>query len=115
MVSDRPFIAPVQQTTGVTSQKQSTSAPGQMEIKKATQPVEAPSSVSATQPVEAPGASTEVQLTGQDASPFAAADKPEVLPVFTYTSGHPISSPQTPLARLLLMLNELSLSLVPVP
>ena len=53
VVTDRPFIPPVQQTTGVNGQRQLT---GQMEMKKATQPVEAPAVVTATQPVEAPNA-----------------------------------------------------------
>ena len=52
VVTDRPFIPPVQQTTSVTGQRQPT---GQMEMKKATQPVEAPSAVTAIQPVELPG------------------------------------------------------------
>ena len=77
MVTDRPFIPLVQQTTGVTGQRQPNS---QMEMKKetqpveapgaatATQPVEAPSAVIATQPVDAPGATSEMQPTGQDAS-----------------------------------------------
>ena len=37
VVTDRPFISPVQQTTGLTSQKQTAGAAGQMEMKKATQ------------------------------------------------------------------------------
>ena len=77
VVSDRPFIPPVQQTTGVTGQKQYTNASGQMEIQKATQTVEAVSAVRATRPkFEAPGTSTEVQLTSQDVSPLAAGDRP---------------------------------------
>ena len=72
VVSDRPFIPPVQQTTGVTGQKVSCSTTGQLERKKATQPVEAPGAVLATRPVAA------VELTGQDASPVAAADRPKV-------------------------------------
>ena len=45
MVTDRSFTPPVQHTTGVTGQMQST---GQREIQKATQPVEAPGAVIAT-------------------------------------------------------------------
>ena len=41
VVTDRPFVQPVQQPTGFTSQKQSSSAASKMEMKKATQPVEA--------------------------------------------------------------------------
>ena len=68
VVTDRPFIPPVQQPTSVTSQKQSSGAAGQREVKKSTQPVEAPSALIATQPVEAPGTSTEIFFTGQDSS-----------------------------------------------
>ena len=52
VVTDRPFIPPVQQTTCVTGQRQTTFATSQMEMKKATQPVEAPGAATATQPVE---------------------------------------------------------------
>ena len=79
MVTDRPFIPPVRQTTSVTGQMQTTGATSHQKKKTSTQPVEvpgsatttqpdeAPSAVIATWPVEAPGASTEVQPTGQDA------------------------------------------------
>ena len=52
--SDGPFIPPTQQPTGVAGQKQSSSAASQREVKKATQPVEAPSAVTATHPVQVP-------------------------------------------------------------
>ena len=91
VVSDRPFIPPVQQTTSTTGQKASSSSTGHLEVKKATQPVEAPCAVIVTWPVEVHGASAEVQPTGQEASPVAAADRPEVQPPgpasSTYTSG----------------------------
>ena len=58
VVTDRPVIPPVQQPTGVAGEKLSSSAASKMEMKKATQPVEAPGAVSATQPVEATGAVT---------------------------------------------------------
>ena len=77
VVTDRPFIPPVQQTTSATGQQQPT---GQIEMKKAIQPVQAPGAVTATQPaaapsavfatwpVEAPGATSEMQPTSQDTS-----------------------------------------------
>ena len=96
-----PFIPPVQQTTGVTGQKASCSTTGQQERKKATQPAEAPGAVLATRPVEAPRAA--VDLTGQDASPFAAADRSEVEPPgpasSTSTSGQPEVQPPGPTAQ----------------
>ena len=61
VVTDRHFIPPVQQPTGVTSQKQSSGAASQMEVKKATQPVETLGAVTATQSVEAPGAASDYQ------------------------------------------------------
>ena len=103
VVADSPFIPPVQQPTRVTFQKQSASAASQMEMKKATQPVEAPSAVTATQPVEVPGAvlatqpveapsaASELKTTSQDASLFLTADRPEIQPPGaasqTFTSG----------------------------
>ena len=45
VVSDRPFIPPVQQTTSVTGQKASCSTTRQQERKKATQPVKASGAV----------------------------------------------------------------------
>ena len=52
-----------------------------MELKKATQSVEAPGAGTATQPVEAPSAaSTVTQPTDQDTSLPFAADRPEVQP-----------------------------------
>ena len=83
VVTDRPFIPPVQQTTGVTGQKQPTGQvqpAGQREMKKATQPVEAPSAGLATQPVEAPGADPEMLHIGQDTSLPFAADRSKVQP-----------------------------------
>ena len=69
-------------------------------MKKATQPVEDFGAVTATRPVEAPSASAKVQLTGQDASPITAADRPEVQPPCpawsTYTSGRPEVQPPSP-------------------
>ena len=81
-VTERPFIPPVQEPTGVTGQKQPTS---ERETQIATQPVEAPGAVDvsgpviATQPVEAPGA-VEMTQTRQDASLHPSADRPEVQP-----------------------------------
>ena len=46
VATDRPFIPPVQKTA--------------FQIKKATQPVEAPNALIATQPVEAPSVTTEM-------------------------------------------------------
>ena len=79
-MTDRPFIPPVQQPTGVTRQKQSSGAAGQSEVKKATQPVEAPIALTATQPVEAPGASSEMLFTGQDSSLPSVVDSPPAQP-----------------------------------
>ena len=56
VVTERPFIPPTQQPTGVACQKQSSGAASQREVKKATQPVDAPGAVTVTQPVEVPGA-----------------------------------------------------------
>ena len=55
LVTDRPFIPPVQQSTSVTGQKQSSSAASKSEVKKATN-AEAPGALTATRSVEAPGA-----------------------------------------------------------
>ena len=43
VVTDRPFIPPVQQATGVTSEKQSTGA--ETDVERATQPVQVPGAV----------------------------------------------------------------------
>ena len=59
--ADKPFIPPVQQPTGITSQKKSSGAASQKEMKEATQPVEVPGAVTATRPVEVPGALTATQ------------------------------------------------------
>ena len=48
LVTDRPFIPPVQQTTGLTCQRQTTGATGHMVMKKVTQPVEVPGAATAT-------------------------------------------------------------------
>ena len=103
MVTDRPFIPSVQQTTNVTGHKANTSATGHLEVKKATQPVEAPGTLTATWPVEAPSAFAEVQLTGQDASPVAAADRPEIQPLGPASSLYVSGRPEVPLPRLLLL------------
>ena len=58
VVTDRPFIPPTQQPTGVTGEKQPSGAASKRYVKKATQPVEVPGAVLATRPVEAPGAAT---------------------------------------------------------
>ena len=98
VVSDRPFIPPVQQTTSVTGQRVICSTSDQLERKKATQPVEAPSAVLATCHVWAPSAA--VKVTSQDASTVAAADRPEVQPLglasSTSTSGRPKVQPPGP-------------------
>ena len=90
VVTDRPFIPSTQQPTGVTGQKQSSGAASQGEMKKATQPVEAPGTVTvahlvevpgavfATRPVEAPSASSVTSPTGQESSLLADVDRPEV-------------------------------------
>ena len=39
VVTDKPFIPPVQQSTGFTGQRQSSGAATRSEVKKATQPV----------------------------------------------------------------------------
>ena len=80
VVTDRPFIPPTQQPTGVTGEKQSSSAASKMDVKKATQPVEVPGVVLATWPVEAPGAAPVTHTTGQKADLSAAFDRPEVQP-----------------------------------
>ena len=90
VVTDRPFIPLLQQTTGVTGQRQPT---GQMEMKKATQPVEAPSTVTATQPVEAPGAviaTRPVEASGATSefksSDVVVTDRP-FIPLLQQTTG----------------------------
>ena len=88
----------MQRSAGVTCQKQSPGAPSKMEMKKATQPVEAPSAVSATQPVEAPGAvPTVAHPTVQDTSLPFAANRPQVKPPGPasqiFTSGRPEVQP----------------------
>ena len=40
VVTDRPFIPPTQQSTGVTAEKQPSGAASKRDVKKATQPVE---------------------------------------------------------------------------
>ena len=80
VVTDTPFIPPTQQSTGVTGQKQSFGAASQGEVKKATQPVEAPSAVFPTRLVEAPVASSEMPSTDQDSSLSVDGDRPEVQP-----------------------------------
>ena len=115
VVTDRPFIPPVQQTTGVTSQRQSTS---QMQMKKATQPVEAPGAVTATQPVEASGAvlatrpveslsvTSEMQPTSIYTCLLLLRDlrfSPQVLPARPSSVVDQRSNPQIPLVSLLLL------------
>ena len=78
VVTDRPFIPPTQQSTGVTGEKQSTSA--EKEVDRATQPVQVPGAVLATRPVEAPGAALVTHTIGQESSLPAAVDRPEVQP-----------------------------------
>ena len=52
-------------------------------MKKATQPVEAPSALTANQPVEAPGASSEMLFTGQDSSLPLVVDSLHAQPAAT--------------------------------
>ena len=73
-------------------QKKSSGAASQREVKKITQPVEAPGAVTATQsvealctvlatsPVEAPDATSEMQPTGQDSTQPFYVDRPRVQP-----------------------------------
>ena len=65
VVTDRPFIPPVQQATGVTGEKQSTGA--ETDVERATQPVQVPGAVLATWSVEVPGAAPVIYTTGQEA------------------------------------------------
>ena len=78
VVTDRPFIPPVQQATGVTSEKQSTGA--ETDIERATQPVQVPGAVLATRPVEAPGAAPVTYTTGQEPDLPAVVYRSEVQP-----------------------------------
>ena len=78
VVTDRPFIPPVQQATGVTGEKQSTG--GVTDVERATQPVQVPGAVLATRPVEAPGAAPVTYTTGQEADLPAVVYRPEVQP-----------------------------------
>ena len=78
VVTDRPFIPPVQQATGVTGEKQSTGAV--TDVERATQPVQVPGAVLATRPVEAPGAAPVTYTTGQEADLPAVVYRPEVQP-----------------------------------
>ena len=78
VVTDRPFIPPVQQATGVTGEKQSNSA--EMEVERATQPVQVPGAVLATRPVEAPGAAPVTYTTGQETDLPAVVYRPKVQP-----------------------------------
>ena len=101
VVTDRPFIPPVQQTAGVTGQKKATKPVEAASASTFTQPVEVPGILIATQPVEAPGAATEMKPTSQDTT--QAADRPEVQVQLARPT--PVVdqrySPQIPLARLL--------------
>ena len=78
VVTDRPFIPPVQQATGVNGEKQSTGA--EMDVERATQPVQVPDAVLATRPVEAPGAALVTYTTGQETDLPAVVYRPEVQP-----------------------------------
>ena len=78
VVTDRPFISTTQQPTGVTGLKQSSGTANQRELKKATQPVEAPGAVLATRSVEAPSASSVTLFTSRKSSLPADVDRPEV-------------------------------------
>ena len=78
VVTDMPFIPPVQQITGVTGEKQSTGA--EMEVERATQPGQVPGAVLATRPVEAPGAAPVTYTTGQETDFPAVVYRPEVQP-----------------------------------
>ena len=51
VVTDRSFIPPTQQPTGVTGEKQPSGAASKRDVKKATQPVEVPGAMLATRPV----------------------------------------------------------------
>ena len=81
VLTERPFIPPTQQLTGVTGQKQSSGAARLREVKKVTQCVEVPNGVLATRPVEAPGAACVTHHTGQKSSLPAEVDRPEVQPL----------------------------------
>ena len=74
VVSDETFIPPEQQSSSQTS---TTSVTGQ--IKKATQPVEAPGALPATWPLEAPGATGVFQPTSQEVLHPEPTDQPAVL------------------------------------
>ena len=78
VVTDRPFIPPVQQATSVASEKQSTGA--EMDVERATQPVQVSGTVLATRPVEAPGAAPVTYTTSQEAELPAVVCRPEVQP-----------------------------------
>ena len=115
VVIERPFIPPVQPSTGFTGQKQSSGAASKSDMKKATQPVEAPGALTATQPVEVPGAmmatqpveassaSAEMLFTGQDSSLPPFVDRPEVQPPGPASqmssSGRPEVQPPDPTAQ----------------
>ena len=109
VVTDRPFIPPVQKTPGAIGQMKATQpvdGPGPC---TATRPVEAPCALIATQLVETPGATTVMQPTGQDVSDQFAADRPEVQPSIQLARLCPVPvvgerySPQILLANLLLL------------
>ena len=78
VVTDRPFIPPVQQATGVTGGKQSTGA--EMGVERATQPVQVSGAVLTIRPVEAPGAAPVTYATGQEVDLPAVVCRPEVQP-----------------------------------
>ena len=78
-VTERPFIPPVQQTTGTSGQMKKAIQPVEAHsASTATQPIKARSALTATQPVEAPGATTVVKPTSQDVTHQFAADRSEV-------------------------------------
>ena len=80
VVTDRPFIPPTEQSTGVTGVKQPSSAASKRDVKTATQPVEVPGAVLPARPVDSPGAAPVTHTTGQEADLPAAFDRPEVQP-----------------------------------
>ena len=117
----------MQQPASITGQKQSSGAASQREVKKVTQPVEAPGVVTATKPVEAPGAvlatwpveapgaTSEMQPTGQDSSLPFDVDRPEAQspgPASQiFSSGRPEVQPPGPTVQPATVVKKLTTSL----
>ena len=68
VVTSRPFIPPVQKTTGATGQMKATQPVEALHASTAKQRVEAAGALITTQPVEAPRMTTVMQPTSQDFS-----------------------------------------------